>query len=137
MNNITLHHVSLTTKNLLNSISFFTSVLGFSRIPRPAFPLDGAWLNAGAVEIHLIEFPQGSFRNTKSIGTDDVHFALRVADFEATIGQLNKHGYRDDLEKFDNKRLIVKRDSLAGYSQLYVMDPDCHLIEINAVYRNN
>jgi catechol 2,3-dioxygenase-like lactoylglutathione lyase family enzyme len=135
MNNIILHHVSLTTKNLPNSIAFFTSVLGFKQIPRPAFPLDGAWLNAGAVEIHLIDFPQGSFRNTKSIGTDDVHFAMRVADFEAMIGRLNQHGYRDDLEEFDNKRLIIKRESMAGYSQLYVMDPDCHLIEINAAYR--
>ena len=134
MNDVFLHHVSLTTKNLANAISFYRDVLGFSQIERPAFPLGGAWLNAGKVEIHLIDFPQGSFRNTKSVGTDDVHFALRVKNFEVAIRKLNQNGYGDDLNADDNKRLIIKRKSMAGYSQLYIMDPDCHLIEINASY---
>jgi len=134
MDNVLLHHVSLTTKNLPKAISFYRDVLGFSQIERPAFPLGGAWLNAGKVEIHLIDFPQGSFRNTKSVGTDDVHFAMRVTDFEALIGRLNQHGYRDDLGENDNNRLIIKRKSMAGYSQLYIIDPDYHLIEINAAY---
>ena len=134
MDDVFPHHVSLTTKNLPKGTAFFIDVLGFKQIPRPAFPLGGAWLNAGTVEIHLIDFPQGSFRNTRAVGTDDVHFAMRVADFESLIGQLNQHGYREDLDETDNKRLIIKRKSMAGYSQLYIMDPDCHLIEINAAY---
>ena len=134
MDQVFLHHVSLTTRNLPQAIAFFTDVLGFKQIPRPAFPLGGAWLNAGTVEVHLIDFPHGSFRNTKSVGTDDVHFAMRVNDFESVIGRLNQHGYRDDLDEADNKRLIIKRKSMAGYSQLYIMDPDSHLIEINAAY---
>ena len=85
MDDVFLHHVSLTTKNLSKAISFYKDVLGFAQIERPAFPLGGAWLSAGKVELHLIDFPQGSFRNTKSVGTDDVHFAIRVKDFEAVI----------------------------------------------------
>ena len=134
MDDVFLHHISLTTKNLPKAVSFYRNVLGFSQIARPAFPLGGAWLNAGAVEIHLIDFPQGSFRNTISVGTDDVHFAMRVKDFESLIGKLNNHGYRDDLDESDNKRMIIKQKSMAGYSQLYIMDPDSHLIEINAAF---
>lgn len=134
MDDVCLHHVSLTTKNLPKAISFYRDVLGFSQIERPAFPLGGAWLNADKVEIHLIDFPQGSFRNTKAVGTDDSHFAMRVKDFEGMILKLFQHGYSDDLDETNNKRLIIKRKSMAGYSQLYIMDPDCHLIEINAAY---
>jgi glyoxylase I family protein len=134
MNDVFLHHVSLTTKNLPKAIAFYRDVLGFLQIERPAFPLGGAWLNAGKVEIHLIDFPLGSFRNTKSVGTDDIHFAMRVKDFEAMIKKLDQNGYREDLAAADNKRLIIKRKSMAGYSQLYIMDPDSHLIEINAAY---
>ena len=134
MDDVFLHHVSLTTKDLPKAISFYRDVLGFSQIERPAFPLGGAWLNAGEVEIHLIDFLQGSFRNTKSVGTDDVHFAMRVKDFEAMIKKLDQNGYDEDLDAADNKRLIIKRKSMAGYSQLYIMDPDSHLIEINAAY---
>ena len=134
MDNVFLHHVSLTTQNLPVAISFYKDVLGFSQIERPAFPLGGAWLNAGKVELHLIDFPQGSFRNTKSVGTEDVHFAMRVKDFEAMILNLNQRGYSEDLDEANNKRLIIKRKSMAGYSQLYITDPDSHLIEINAAY---
>ncbi len=134
MNDVFLHHVSLTTKNLPRAISFYTDVLGFKQIARPAFPLGGAWLNAGSVEIHLIDYPQGSFRNTKSVGTDDVHFAMRVNNFESLVSKLGQHGYRDGLEENDHKRLIIKPQSMAGYSQLYIMDPDSHLIEINAAF---
>ena len=129
-----LHHISLTSMNLPKAISFYKDVLGFSQVARPAFPLGGAWLNAGTVEIHLIDFPQGSFRNTKSVGSDDIHFAIRVKNFESLIRKLNMHGYRDDLDESDNKRMIIKRKSMAGYSQLYIMDPDSHLIEINAAF---
>jgi glyoxylase I family protein len=134
MDNVFLHHVSLTTKNLAKAISFYKDVLGFSQIERPAFKVGGAWLNAGMVELHLIDLPQGSFRNTVSVATDDVHFAMRVKDFEATIKKLHQNGYGEDLGPADNKRLIIKRKSVAGYSQLYIMDPDSHLIEINAAY---
>ena len=135
MEDVFLHHISITTKDLSRAISFYGDVLGFSQIERPLFPLGGAWLRAGKVELHLIDFPQGSFRNTKFVGTDDIHFAMRVKDFENIIRKLNQHGYRDDLDESNKKRLIVKRKSMAGYSQLYVMDPDSHLIEINAAYR--
>jgi glyoxylase I family protein len=134
MDQLFLHHVSLPTQNLSEAAKFFKDVLGFEQISRPAFPLAGAWLKAGGVEIHLVDFPQGSFRITKYIGTDDVHFAIRIGDFDSFIERLKLHGYRDDLGDSDNKRVIIKRKSIAGYSQLYIMDPDSHLIEINAAY---
>ncbi len=35
--------------------SFYTQVLGMEKLPRPPFPFDGAWLQAGGLTLHLIE----------------------------------------------------------------------------------
>jgi glyoxylase I family protein len=132
MQDAALHHISLTTKDLKSATSFYQAVLGFKRVTRPAFPLNGAWLKNGAVEIHLIELAEGSFRNSRLVSADDVHFAIRITDFEGLINRLAKQGYVEDLGEDDGKRVIIKRNSMAGYHQLHIMDADRHLIEINA-----
>lgn len=132
MQNAALHHISLTTKNLPRAIGFYENILGFKRVTRPAFKLNGAWLQNGTVEIHLIDWAEGSFRNSVSVSTDDVHFAIRIEDFENLISHLSKRGYVEGLADEDGKRIIIKRNSMAGYHQLYIMDQDRHLIEINA-----
>ena len=40
--------------------------------------------------------------------------------------------YRDDTDEGDPKRMLSLPHSVAGYPQLYLLDPDRHLIEINA-----
>jgi glyoxylase I family protein len=46
------------------------------------------------------------------------------------VRDLMQKGYGEDGE--DRKRLLVKRNSMAGYPQVYLIDPDNHVIEINA-----
>jgi glyoxylase I family protein len=132
MENATLHHVSRPTKNMGQAITFYETVLGFKRISRPAFKIGGAWLQAGSVELHLVDFSQGSFRNVVTVGTDDIHLAMRVTDFESVVSHLAKLGYVENLADDDGRRIVIKRNSMAGYHQLYIMDADRHLIEINA-----
>jgi glyoxylase I family protein len=132
MEHAVLHHISLTTKDLPRAIAFYENVLGFKRVTRPAFKLNGAWLQNGAVEVHLIDLAKGSFRNSNAVSADDVHFAIRVIDFEDLVSRLAKLGYVEGLANDDGKRVIIKRNSMAGYHQIYVMDADRHLIEINA-----
>jgi glyoxylase I family protein len=127
---VQLHHVSITTKDLKASTAFYGDVLGLEQVARPSFPLAGAWFRTGTLEIHLIERPAGTFRPNPLIDADDVHFAIRVADFEAMVRDLMQKGYGEDGE--DRKRLLVKRNSMAGYPQVYLIDPDNHVIEINA-----
>ncbi len=132
MQNAALHHISLTTKDLPRAIAFYEQVLGFVRVPRPAFKLKGAWLQNGAVEIHLIDWAEGSFRNSNAVSSDDVHFAIRISNFESLVSQIKQHGYVEGLADDDRKRVIIKRNGMAGYHQLYIMDQDRHVIEINA-----
>ena len=60
-----------------------------------------------------------------------------VADFASVIERLSRFGYRHDLLMNDPKRIIIKPQSMAGYSQLYIMDHDFHLIEINAAFKSS
>jgi hypothetical protein len=48
---------------------------------RPPFKAAGAWLACGALQVHLILHPRGSFR-TGNIDNDDCHFAFRIDDFD-------------------------------------------------------
>jgi glyoxylase I family protein len=132
MENAVLHHISLTSKGLQRAIGFYESILGFKRVARPAFVLNGAWLQNGAVEIHLIDLAEGSFRNSNAVSSDDVHFAIRISDFEGFVSRMAKLGYVENLGDGDGKRVIIKRNSMAGYHQIYIMDADRHVIEINA-----
>ena len=45
--------------------------------------------------------------------------------------QLRGHGYDENLPADDPKKLIVKRSGLAGFLQIFVMDPDFNVIELN------
>ena len=132
-----LHHVSVPTKDVAKAVPFYTEVLGFTAVARPPFPIGGAWLRLGSAEVHVTDVPNGTFPVTRTVGSDDIHFAIRISDFASMIERLKGFGYRDDLAVDDPKRIIIKPKSMAGYSQIYVMDRDFHLVEINAAFNSS
>ena len=127
-----LHHVSLVTRDINSALLFYRDVLGLEEVQRPAFPINGRWLRSGTVEIHLIAMPEGTFRPKPVIDHNDVHFAIRVPDFEAEIARLKTLGYHEEDASGDSKQLRINRNGKAGYPQVYLIDTDNHVIEINA-----
>jgi glyoxylase I family protein len=127
-----VHHVSLATSDLPRALAFYCGVLGLKQIHRPNLPNAGAWLETGPSQIHLIDYAGGTFRRKNVIDNQDVHFALRVTDFEAAVHELAEKGYREDAGENDPKRVLVRRESPVGFPQIYLMDPDQHVVEINA-----
>jgi catechol 2,3-dioxygenase-like lactoylglutathione lyase family enzyme len=132
LNDFVLHHVSVITINLDRSLEFYRDVLGLVPAHRPPFEIGGAWLACGASQLHLVDYPAGTYRGKNTIDNNDVHFALRVSNFDETLRLLNEKGFREDLPVGDPKRLLVKRTGLAGFPQVYLLDPDGHVVEINA-----
>ncbi|WP_421696536.1 VOC family protein [Aestuariivirga sp.] len=128
---LALHHVSVPTSNLAVSTEFYETVLGLRRVPRPPFPIEGVWYAVGPLQIHLTAHAHANFRTAKSVDNDDVHFALRVEDFEAAVATLKSHGYDETFEGDHPKRLILKRTGMAGFPQVFLMDPERNVIEIN------
>jgi glyoxylase I family protein len=80
-----LHHVSLNVRDVPAALDFYTRVLGLTeRSDRPDFSFDGAWLDAGGQQIHLIDADV-----PPSFGQ---HFALAVSDLDAVVAELRGQG---------------------------------------------
>jgi glyoxylase I family protein len=128
---IALHHVSVPTVDLETSSRFFEQVLGLRRMARPPFAVGGFWYAVGPLQIHLVHNPAAHFRAGKPVDNDDIHFALKTSDIERAIAHLRTHGFDDQLPADHPGKLIVKRTGLAGFPQVFLMDPDRNVIELN------
>ncbi len=81
-----IHHVSLTVTDLERSRRFYRDTLNLTEITRPGFDFPGAWFQVGsAQQLHLIVHSRPTFRTGKPLETRDLHFAVRVADYGATV----------------------------------------------------
>jgi catechol 2,3-dioxygenase-like lactoylglutathione lyase family enzyme len=126
-----IHHVSLATTDLERSTEFYHNVLGLNQLQRPPLRSKGVWFECGPLTLHLIANPAGTFRNSAKIDPRDMHFAVRVDDFEEAMRELAAKGYRADAADGDPMRIAVDRGSLAGFPQAYLLDPDRNVVEIN------
>jgi glyoxylase I family protein len=83
-----IHHVSINVDDLDAARDFYVDVLGFSeRTDRPDFPgTPGAWLDVGGQQVHLIV---GDVPDRKG-----QHYAVLVADIDASVAALRAHGAR-------------------------------------------
>ena len=119
-----MSHVSFPVRDLARSLAFYRDVLGFSEIPRPALGVPGAWLRAGDAEVHLIAGVDGLPLGAPPpvLNPAAHHVALRIDDYQASLERLRAH----DLEVLE-----------AGpqQSQMWLQDPDGHIIELIAVTR--
>src|SRR5262245_61675204 len=121
-----IDHVTLVVKDLERSRRFYVDVLGMREVPRPAFSFGGSWYQAGTTQIHLIlEFsgsgPAGNLLPGSRRSSRTQHVAFAVDDAEATLPRL--------------RELLVPvvdgpKPRPDGYIQVFVTDPDGHVIEL-------
>ncbi len=129
----TIHHVSLTASDLERSKQFYREILLLEEIARPDFPFPGAWFRVGGhQQLHLIVSGDGTFRGAKGIDTRDIHFAVRVPSYHRALEFLRSKGYREEASDTDPLQMKANPRGKAGFPQIYILDPDRHVIEINA-----
>ena len=124
-----LHHVSIPVSDVERSRAFYREVLGLEEIERPPFDFPGAWfaVGDGGQHVHLIGDPRNpTFRSEKPLDPRDTHFAVRVTSYRDMLASLEARGYREGVD------MIVDPQATAGFPQIYILDPDRHVIEINA-----
>jgi catechol 2,3-dioxygenase-like lactoylglutathione lyase family enzyme len=132
MPELMLHHVSLVVTDLERSLAFYRDVIGLAQMQRPAIPVPGIWLACGDRQIHLILYTPGTFRANAKIDIADAHFAFRTDDFDGYVDGLKSHGYDENAPEGDPKRMFINLKSAAGFKQVYLLDPDRNIVEINA-----
>ena len=127
----TLHHVSLPVSDLKRAEEFYESILELKKIERPPFDFEGAWYQLGDRQLHLIVHASSTFRVGKAINSHDIHFAIRVNSYRDTRDFLRSKGYHPDASD-EFKKMRENPKATAGFPQLYIMDPDRNIIELNA-----
>jgi catechol 2,3-dioxygenase-like lactoylglutathione lyase family enzyme len=112
-----IDHAGLHVRDLQRSLWFYGDVLGLPSLPRPDLGFPGAWLRIGVQELHLIakEPPtEGAHRGQ--------HVALAVDDVEVWRRRLLDRGVVCGPVR-------IRPD---GARQVFVNDPDGHVIELLA-----
>ena len=125
-----LDHVAINVRDLAVSATFYEQVFSFERLKRPPFQVEGIWYRCGGHQIHLVRW-SGNFRTSSEIDVNDIHFALRTTDFEGAVSHLRSLGLDPDLPSGDRRRIHLNRNSIAGFPQMYFLDPDLNQLEIN------
>ncbi|MGI9496730.1 MAG: VOC family protein [Mariniblastus sp.] len=119
-------HITLIVDDLEATRKFYVNFLGMTESQRPAFDFPGAWFQIGAVQIHatcsseLAGRAGWGDRQVKSISRGH-HFAFTVDNFEDAMNAINS------LEIEIGEGPKTRPD---GAKQVYVYDPDGHLVEI-------
>jgi catechol 2,3-dioxygenase-like lactoylglutathione lyase family enzyme len=108
-----IDHVSVNVPDPEVALRFYVDVLGLTaRTDRPDFGFGGAWLDAGAQQVHLIQGEAPS-----NVGQ---HFALAVDDLDAVIAELRTRG----LEVSDAMAVGPGR-------QAFTTDPAGNVVELH------
>ena len=127
-----IDHVTMVVKDLERSRKFYVDVLGMRQVPRPAFSFEGLWFQAGKTQVHLIlEFarsaPAGNLLEPSKRSSTSQHTAFEVDDAHATLAFLKER----NVAVVDGPKLRPD-----GYVQIFVTDPDGHVIELCSASRS-
>jgi catechol 2,3-dioxygenase-like lactoylglutathione lyase family enzyme len=110
-----VHHVSINVDDVEAALRFYVDTLGLSRREdRPELGIDGAWLDAGGQQVHLIHAAA-----PPSLGQ---HFALLVDDIDASIAELRDQGIT-----------VSDPSPIATSRQAFLEDPAGNVVELHQV----
>lgn len=121
-----IDHVTLIVNDVDTSRQFYVGLLGMTEVPRPGFDFGGAWFQAGATLVHLIEVhedsgPAGFPDEMLKKSSRNHHFAFEVDDARAAAVTLKSLG----VELVANAK-----ERPDGAVQVFLTDPDGHVVEL-------
>ena len=121
----TIDHITIVVRDLKRSAQFYAELLSMEAIQRPDFGFPGSWFQAGGIQIHMNV--EGKEAGSAGFSPQDgecasrgFHYAFEVEDFDVAADLIRKRG----IEIVEGPR--TRPD---GSHQLYIRDPDGHLVE--------
>lgn len=115
---VRLHHGSLIVKELAVSLDFYCNIIGLEKnMQRPDMGFEGAWLDIGEQQIHLLKLPKTEqlIHKPEHAGRDR-HLALHVTEISAIKQRLQD-------------RQVPFTMSKSGREALFCRDPDGNGLE--------
>jgi catechol 2,3-dioxygenase-like lactoylglutathione lyase family enzyme len=124
-----LDHVTIVIRDPEATRRFYVDALGMREVARPGFNFTGQWFQAGPTQIHTILEYDGSGRAGEGAGNNSRghHFAFAVDDAEACYRRLNELGIA---------AISPPKHRPDGAVQVFVQDPDGHLVELCSMGRS-
>lgn len=121
-----LDHVTIVVTDLAATRKFYVDILGMREVERPQFQFVGQWFQAGATQIHTILEAEGTGRAGTAVerNTRGHHFAFLVEDAAAAYQKIQELGL---------SVVSPPRTRPDGAVQVFVQDPDGHLVELCSV----
>ena len=111
-------HASLLVADVETSLRFYRDVLGLAVDPsRPDLGYPGAWLQAGAQQVHLLQLPNPDPREGRPAhGGCDRHVAFHIENLNTLRVALEQAGIPYTLSR-------------SGRAALFCRDPDGNALE--------
>lgn len=124
-----IDHVTLVIADVQSTREFYVDLLGLEEVPRPAFDFPGLWFQAGNTQIHAtVENLEAGKAGWADRGATQLsrghHFAFEVDDANEAAKVLIENGV---------KILVGPKNRPDGPVQLYIHDPDGHLVELFSI----
>jgi catechol 2,3-dioxygenase-like lactoylglutathione lyase family enzyme len=118
MSSMQINHVSISARNLQESVEFYVELLGAEPIATPNFGVPTQWLALGRTQLHLFE--------RALTPTSHHHVGITVDDVEPVYRAAERRGALD-YEAFGNQLVELPGDVV----QLYLRDPAGNLVEVD------
>ncbi len=113
-----LNHVSVSVRDMEESVHFYTELFGMKKIPTPNFGFPVQWLRVGDLQLHVFkrDVPSPQYH----------HFGITVDDFQAVYLKAKGLGVCDSTT-FGHHIYELP----GGCVQLYLRDPAGNLVEVD------
>ncbi|MDQ8728628.1 VOC family protein [Bradyrhizobium sp. LHD-71] len=116
-----LDHFNIRTRNLGETVRFYTDILGLEQGPRPNFAFPGAWLySEGRAVVHLVDISPTDEPQKPDSGV--VHHVA-----------FNSRGFAGMKQRLQAKGVAFEAREVPGGDlwQIFVHDPNGVMIELN------
>ena len=111
-------HVSVSARDLDESVRFYEEFFGMEEVPSPEFSGPVRWLRVGDLQLHLfLDDNPAPARH---------HFAFDVDDFEGAYEKVQEWGVQVESGNYSTVRELP-----GGEVQMYINDPAGNMVEIN------
>lgn len=122
-NILNIHHSSVIVADTQASLKFYCGILGLKQLERPNFPYNGAWLDLGLQQVHLLELPNPDPTTGRpEHGGKDRHIAFHVVNLDLVKESLEQGGVSYTLS-VSGRRALFCRD-LDGNALEFIEKPD-------------